>query len=84
MRCHGCYKGSEEDFCMPCLKRLIGGKKVSKTLGFDAPKDSNLGAYQEQTKRLSISGVQLKYLLRLEGNQLVLADKRGDFAKKTG
>ena len=82
MICKGCYKASANDYCMVCRKRLFDGKKVSGTLSFDAPKDSNLVSYQEQTKRLSISGVQLKYSLRLQGKELVLTEKGGHYILK--
>jgi len=82
MICNGCYKASADDYCMVCRKRMFDGKKVPKTLSFDAPKDSNLASYQEQTKRLSISGVQLKYSLRLEGKELVMTEKGGHYILK--
>lgn len=82
MTCRGCYRASADDYCMVCRKRLFDGKKVSSTLSFDAPRDSNLVSYQEQTKRLSISGVQLKYSLRLDGKELVLTEKGGQYILK--
>jgi serine/threonine-protein kinase HipA len=82
MICKGCYKASADDYCLVCRKRLFDGKKVSGILTFDAPKDSNLVSYQEQTKRLSISGVQLKYSVRLKGKELVLTEKGGHYILK--
>ena len=49
---------------------------------FDTPQADNLIAYQEQTKRLSISGVQLKYSLKLIGKELVLTDRGGEYILK--
>ena len=49
---------------------------------FDTPQSDNLIAYQEQTKRLSISGVQLKYSLKLIGKELVLTDRGGEYILK--
>lgn len=51
-------------------------------LTFDTPKDENLKQYQEKTKRLSISGVQLKYSLKLEGSELVLTETNGEYILK--
>jgi serine/threonine-protein kinase HipA len=82
MICNGCYKASADDYCTVCRKRMFDGKKVSKILSFDPPKDSNLASYHEQTKRLSISGVQLKYSLRLEGKELVMTEKGGHYILK--
>lgn len=80
--CPGCYKPDVEGYCLSCRKRLFDGAKVSSVLSFDTPTASNLPFYQEQTKRLSISGVQLKFSLRLEGKELRLTEKAGEFLLK--
>jgi len=82
MICCGCYKPGVEGYCLACRKQLFGGKKVPHILSFDTPKADNLERYQEQTKRLSISGIQLKYSLKLEGKQLVMTDKDGEYILK--
>ncbi len=82
MVCHGCYKINADDYCTVCRKRMFDGKKVSKTLSFGPPTDGNIASYQEQTKRLSISGVQLKYSLRLEGKELRMTEKGGHYILK--
>lgn len=82
MRCYGCYKEHIEGYCATCRKKLFDGKKVSHVLSFDTPKDENLPSYQEKTKRLSISGVQLKYSVRLEGKELVLTERQGEYILK--
>jgi serine/threonine-protein kinase HipA len=82
MSCAGCYKPDVEGFCPKCRKKLFGGKKVSSVLSFDTPKADNLEIYQEKTKRLSISGVQLKYSLRLKDKELTLAEKSGQYILK--
>ena len=82
MRCYGCYKDKVEGYCATCRKKLFDGKKVSHILPFDTPKEENIPAYQEKTKRLSISGVQLKYSVRLEGKELVLTEKKGEYILK--
>lgn len=82
MRCYGCYKENIEGYCATCRKKLFDGKKVSHLLSFDTPKEENIPAYHEKTKRLSISGVQLKYSVRLEGKELVLTEKKGEYILK--
>lgn len=82
MNCYGCYKENIEGYCATCRRKLFDGRKVSHVLSFDAPKDQNLAGYQEQTKRLSISGVQLKYSLRLENKELVLTADQGEYIIK--
>lgn len=51
-------------------------------LPFDTPKANNLEMFQEKTKRLSISGVQLKYSLKLEGKELELTEIDGRYILK--
>jgi serine/threonine-protein kinase HipA len=82
MRCYGCYKENVEGYCSSCRKKLFDGKKVSHVLSFDTPKAENLPDYQEKTKKLSISGVQLKYSLRLEKKELQLTEKGGQYIVK--
>ncbi|MBK6381121.1 MAG: HipA domain-containing protein [Chitinophagaceae bacterium] len=82
MRCSGCYTENTEGYCSSCRKKLFDGKKVSNVLLFDTPRADNLIAYQEQTKRLSISGVQLKYSLKLIGKEMVLTDRGGEYILK--
>jgi serine/threonine-protein kinase HipA len=80
--CPGCYKSNVEGYCLSCRKLLFDGAKVSHVLPFDTPKEDNFPLYQEKIKRLSISGVQLKYSLRLEGKELRLAEKGGQYILK--
>ena len=56
--------------------------KVSSILSFDAPKEENLKIFQEHSKKLSISGGQLKYSLKLINNQLELCEKGGEYILK--
>lgn len=81
-RCPGCYKVFDGGYCLSCRKKLFDGKKVSPTLPFETPKDRNLREFQNKTKKLSISGVQLKYSLRLENNKLVLSERDGQYILK--
>jgi serine/threonine-protein kinase HipA len=82
MRCYGCYRENIEGYCITCRKKLFDGKKVSTILSFDTPKEENIPVYQEKTKRLSISGVQLKFSVRLEGKELILTEEKGEYILK--
>ena len=82
MQCKGCYIEVKEGYCLACRKKLFEKLPISSLLPFDAPKADNLSLYQEHSKRLSISGVQLKYSLRLEDKQLVLTEKGGQYILK--
>ena len=82
MLCKGCYKETVEGYCLPCRKKLFGKAKVNAVLDFDAPKADNLAPYQEYSKHLSISGVQLKYSLKLENNSLQLCEQGGQYILK--
>jgi len=55
-------------FCRKCLKDLFGGKQVEHMLPFRSPYDEDSDLYRDLTKKLSISGVQGKYSMRLDGN----------------
>jgi serine/threonine-protein kinase HipA len=61
---------------------MFGGNKISTVLDLDRPNAENISMYNEHTKRLSISGVQLKYSLRLVGNKLELCEKNGQYILK--
>jgi len=64
------------------LKAIVPPAAKNYVLSFDTPKEENIPAYQEKTKRLSISGVQLKYSVRLEEKELVLTEKKGEYILK--
>jgi serine/threonine-protein kinase HipA len=80
--CPGCYKTGKEGYCTNCRKLLFDGAKVSHKLSIETPQSENIPQYQEKTKRLSISGVQLKYSLQLKGKELQLAEKGGQYILK--
>lgn len=82
MRCHGCLRAYGLGFCPSCRKRLFEGARVQTRLSFEAPNSGNLGMYQSYSRRMSISGVQLKYSLRREGDVLSLADAGGGYILK--
>lgn len=80
--CPGCYRTDAENYCASCRKKLFDGAKVKSMLDFDPPKADNLRFFQEKTRALSISGVQLKYSLKLENKELVLTEKGGQYILK--
>lgn len=82
MQCKGCYKEVKDGYCLNCRKSMFDGLRTSPVLPFETPKDENLISFQEHSKRLSISGVQLKYSLRLENKTLVLTEKGGEYILK--
>jgi serine/threonine-protein kinase HipA len=82
MKCKACYKESKQDYCLLCRKTLFNNQSVSGVLNFDAPKEETLSFFQEHSKKLSISGVQLKYSLKLNGNQLELCETGGAYILK--
>ncbi len=82
MKCFGCYKENIDGYCTTCRKKLFDGKRVSPILNFETPKGDNQTFYQEKTKRLSISGVQLKYSLKLEDKELILTENNGEYILK--
>ena len=82
MICLGCYTKVKEGYCVKCRKKLFDKAKVTTMLSFDAPKADNLAVFQEHTKRLSISGVQLKYSIGLEEGVLKLTDTNGQYLLK--
>ena len=83
MNCLGCYKKIEKnEYCLSCRKKLFDGKRVPNVLDFDKPKAENMTMYNEHSKRMSISGVQLKYSLKLVGNKLELCETNGQYIIK--
>ncbi|MFA0960358.1 HipA domain-containing protein [Roseivirga sp. BDSF3-8] len=82
MTCRGCLKESERDFCTKCRKELFDRKKVSSVLPFPSPYADESEAFPDQTKRISISGVQVKYSLSLEDNVLQLTKESGQYILK--
>ena len=82
MNCLGCYIEVKKGYCLACRKKLFGKSKPSSTLLFDTPTAHNAMYFNEHTKRLSISGMQLKYSLALENNMLVLREKNAQYILK--
>lgn len=82
MICPGCMKDNEESYCTKCRKELFDGKKVSSALSFNSPYSEDSEEFLDHTKKISISGVQVKYSLRLENNELELTETGGQYILK--
>lgn len=83
MNCSGCLKQIDyAGYCRKCLKDLFGGKQVEHVLPFNSPYKEDSDLYRNLTKRLSISGVQVKYSMRLEDKKLILTDEGGQYILK--
>ena len=64
-----------------CRRKLFNGRHVSHVLPFERDRMSQI-SLQENRKRISISGVQVKSSVRLEKNQLTPADHAGQYILK--
>ncbi len=83
MNCAGCFREQEiEGYCKKCLKELFDGQKVEHVLPFNSPYKEESDLYTNLTKKMSISGVQVKYSMRLEEGKLVLTEKGGQYILK--
>jgi len=83
MNCSGCFKEVAVDgYCKKCLKELFDGEKVSHILTFHSPYTEDSDLFNDLTKKMSISGVQVKYSLKLAKSQLILTDTGGQFLLK--
>lgn len=79
-RCPCCLKPGVREFCGPCRKKLFGGKRVSPMLPFTRPEYNHRRL--EHAGRISISGVQSKYSLKLRDSALELAETGGEYILK--
>jgi serine/threonine-protein kinase HipA len=75
--CPGTLANGFTTYSPTCLKRLFDGRKVSHVLPYNPPDVSEEDAekFQQNRKRISISGVQEKVSLLLEKNRLRLTDE---------
>ncbi len=80
MNCPGCLKENVETYCDKCRKKLFGGGKVNHILSFSRPEFNEIK--RERSGKLSISGIQVKHSLKLEGNELILTEKGGEYILK--
>ncbi|HEX2866974.1 MAG TPA: HipA domain-containing protein [Ignavibacteriales bacterium] len=78
--CPGCLKEGHETYCSSCRKILFNGKKVSHILPFSRPEFDTVKINNSQ--RLSISGIQVKHSLYLDGNVLKLNERNGQYILK--
>jgi len=84
--CPGTLTVGFDTYSGTCLKRVFRGKKVYHVLPYDSPA-TNLEAadlFEENQKRMSISGVQEKFSLLLDKNKLRLINEaeRGTYILK--
>lgn len=79
-RCPSCLKPNHTEFCVPCRKKLFGGKRISPVLPFTRPEYNCRRA--SQGERISISGIQSKYSLKLNGTTMELTESDGEYILK--
>ena len=79
-RCPSCLREGFDTFCNPCSKKLFNGKKVSPILTFTKPEFNE--ARLNKSDRLSISGVQIKYSVKLINKELKLTEEGGQYIIK--
>ena len=83
MNCRGCLKEVQEELlCNKCRKELFDGKKVNFKLDFASPVFEDDTALLENIKHISISGVQVKYSIKLEKENLILTESGGQYIVK--
>ncbi|WP_238808616.1 HipA domain-containing protein [Emticicia aquatica] len=69
-------------FSAKALKLLFDGKKVSSYLDFETPDFIYNNDFEYNIRQISISGVQVKYSLKLEENTLKLTEVGGRYILK--
>ena len=74
--CPGTLAPGYNTYSRTCLVRVFQGKKVSHILPYDSPASNPATdqLFEENQKRISISGVQEKFSVLLEKNKLRLTD----------
>lgn len=93
MKCQGCLLEKEfavtevlggitVGFCKKCLKELFDNKKVSPVLPFNSPYTEGTNLYTDLTQKMSISGGQVKYSMKLEKSSVVFTDMGGQYILK--
>ena len=84
--CPGTLAEGFDTYSRTCLKRVFQGKKVHHVLPYDSPASNPEmdELFEENRKRLSISGVQEKFSIILEKNKLRLVNEgeRGAYILK--
>lgn len=76
--CPGTLKEGHSSYSNLALKRVFKGKKVSPILPYESPSSNAMAneLFLENTKRMSISGVQEKFSVLLEKNKLRLVNDK--------
>lgn len=74
-RCPGTLAKGFNTYSRTCLKRVFGGTKVSHVLDYDSPLDNPdvIEVFDANRKNISISGVQEKFSVLLDGKEIRLA-----------
>jgi len=84
--CPGTLAPGYDTYSRTCLLRVFNGKKVSHILPYDSPASNpeTDELFEENRKRMSISGVQEKFSVLLEKNKLRLINEgeRGRYILK--
>ena len=84
--CPGTLAEGFNTYSRTCLNRLFQGKKVHHILPYSSPASNpeSVKLFEENRKRISISGVQEKYSVLLEKNKLRLVNEgeRGTYILK--
>jgi serine/threonine-protein kinase HipA len=82
--CPGTLAQGFTTYSPKCIKEVFGGKRVSHILPFPSPQaeGEQKKMFLENRSRISISGVQEKYSLRLNKKKLELTDAGGEFILK--
>ncbi|WP_435357817.1 HipA domain-containing protein [Emticicia sp. SJ17W-69] len=82
-KCLSTYKPVKTfEFSAKALKLLFDNKKVSPYLDFETPDFIYNNDFEYNIKQISISGVQVKYSLKLEQNTLKLTEVGGRYILK--
>lgn len=79
-KCFSCLKETTKSFCRPCGVKLFGKIRPNHELNFTRPEFNEVRL--ANSSKLSISGVQVKYSLKLEKKQLVLTEHDGKYIIK--
>lgn len=82
--CPGTLAEGYNTYSLKCRKAMFNGKKVSHILTFPSPVQDGeqQRLFIENKTRISISGMQEKYSLKLTDNILELADRGGEYILK--
>ena len=75
--CPGTLSEGHDTYSRACLKKVFNGKKVHHVLPYDSPTSNpeTDELFEENRKRMSISGVQEKFSVMLDKNKLRLINE---------